>query len=276
MVLRAARSVLNQSYDNLELIVIDDSPEEFSQRLNIKQSVESLGDPRVRYILNEHNIGACASRNIGIKMCGGAYVMYVDDDDELLENNVFEKMQKFSNLEVGLVYSRAYIDRKGERRITKHKLYRGKVFDELIKNNFVGAFPLIRRDVFDKCGLFNEQLLAEQDLEFWLRASNVCMFDYVDAPLSIVYEHGLERITTSPNKKIQGLLFILETYYSYLKKHRNTMVIFYKRLSYYYLSVDYQKSKQYFWLCLKTAPFSLKNNLICLKWLVIGRKKHEQ
>ena len=81
LTIRAIQSVLNQDYVNWELIIIDDFSSSFDQLLTY---ISELNDPRITYIRNEFNSGACAVRNQAIRMARGDLITGLDDDDEWL------------------------------------------------------------------------------------------------------------------------------------------------------------------------------------------------
>ena len=83
LAIRAIQSVLNQDYVNWELIIIDDFSSSFDQLLTY---ITELNDPRITYIRNEFNSGACAVRNQAIRMARGDLITGLDDDDEWLPN----------------------------------------------------------------------------------------------------------------------------------------------------------------------------------------------
>ena len=92
---RALNSVLRQSYRNLDIVVIDDSPAAFPDREAVRQYMEAIPDPRVRYIQNETNLGGSQARNRGIDAAKGAYICFLDDDDEYFESKI-EKQLAFT------------------------------------------------------------------------------------------------------------------------------------------------------------------------------------
>jgi|GEM_PF-206065 glycosyltransferase involved in cell wall biosynthesis len=86
----SVNSVLEQTYQNLEIIIIDDSPETYGNRHKIKEKMVELSfsDPRVRYLINEKNMGGSLARNRGIDAATGRYITFLDDDDEYLPEKV--------------------------------------------------------------------------------------------------------------------------------------------------------------------------------------------
>lgn len=248
IVKRAAKSVLNQTYKNIELIIVDDSPDTFANRNEVLDMAEALGE-RVTYIRHEKNQGACAARNTGVKNAKGEYVAFLDDDDEWH----CEKIEKQMNIlkesqEIALVYCGRYTCNQttGESSIQKVKYYRGNVFERLFKNNFIGStsFPLIRKSVLNELGGFDVNMKAAQDFELWLRIAQKYKVDYVDEPLVRYYVHDGEQISDDPSKKIEALCRINLIYEDYLKEHAKIASIRFVRLSEFYSRVDLKHAKK--------------------------------
>lgn len=123
---RAVDSVLSQTYKNIEIIVIDDSPSNYEKRNSVQNSMKSLckANQNVRYLINEENIGGSLSRNRGIDAALGSYITFLDDDDEYLPSKVKHQVQfmqdngcdlSFENMIMynangAVVDSREYID----------------------------------------------------------------------------------------------------------------------------------------------------------------------
>ena len=91
---RAVNSVINQTYSNIEIIVIDDSPEDYEYRNDIKEFMDSIVSERIRYYQNEYNMGGSLARNRGISLANGQFVSFLDDDDEYKPEKI-EKQVKF-------------------------------------------------------------------------------------------------------------------------------------------------------------------------------------
>jgi len=86
---RAINSVLNQTYPNIEIIVIDDNGNETpARKIMIEKMRKYEASPNVRYLKNNKNMGGALARNIGIQESSGQYITFLDDDDEYLPNKV--------------------------------------------------------------------------------------------------------------------------------------------------------------------------------------------
>ena len=78
---RAVRSVREQTYANVELIVVDDSPADYPGREEVRRYMEPLAGDGVIYLQNERNMGGSLARNRGVSASHGAYIAFLDDDD---------------------------------------------------------------------------------------------------------------------------------------------------------------------------------------------------
>lgn len=91
---RAVKSVIDQTYKNIEIIVIDDSPSNYIERDNIKKYMDSIVNQDIKYYQNEKNMGGSLARNRGIELATGEYISFLDDDDEYMPEKI-EKQIKF-------------------------------------------------------------------------------------------------------------------------------------------------------------------------------------
>lgn len=85
---RAVESVCNQTYRPIEIIVVDDSPDTYEERKAVKAYMASKPGEMVQYFQNEKNMGGSLSRNRGIALARGAYITFLDDDDEYLPDKI--------------------------------------------------------------------------------------------------------------------------------------------------------------------------------------------
>lgn len=90
----AVNSVINQTYKNVEIVIVDDSPDTYPKRHKVKEYVESLDFEKVIFIQNEKNLGGSLARNRGIDASTGEYITFLDDDDEYTLDKI-EKQLSF-------------------------------------------------------------------------------------------------------------------------------------------------------------------------------------
>lgn len=166
----AIASVLNQTYRNFELFVIRDGGEEAAD------IVQSFSDPRIRFIDRGENRGKAASLNQALAYAKGRYTCYIDDDDVFFPNHI-ETLVKAIEQEpgrYGAVYSDLYkahckVEPDGSRTILARNVEVCRDYDPLVLlfyNLALHVSVLHRTDLFEQCGLYNEQLpiLIDWDL----------------------------------------------------------------------------------------------------------------
>lgn len=261
---RAINSVLKQTYTNLELIIVDDSPDEFKDRNLIEQNIKNINDNRIQYIQHKYNQGACAARNTGVKNSTGFYIGFLDDDDEWLPEKIELQLKKFDKKDIGLVYchSNTVVLKNNIVVDQQIRAYRhsGLVYKKLLKRNFIGStsFPLLKRKVFDKVGYFKEDLKSAQDYDLWLRISKEYEINFVDKPLVNYYAHDGIRITTNVDNKIQGLEYINQLNIDVLKKDKKLYSLRKAKLILYYYERDgYWKALKKTWEAFRIYPFNI-------------------
>ncbi|MCL2865329.1 MAG: glycosyltransferase [Lachnospiraceae bacterium] len=269
MVLRALTSVIVQTYQNLEIIVVDDSPASFLRRDEVARCVKNVGDKRVQYIQHKKNRGACAARNTGIRISQGAYIAFLDDDDIWYSEKIQKQYEYIQQSGFAMVYCNYNIinEKKGKKEIAGMKRYSGHIFRPLLKENFVGStsFPLIKRECFQSCGLFDENLKASQDYDMWLKIAQKYKIGYMEEPLADYVIHAGETITGNISNRIQGAETLNQNYRAFLKKEPKIFGYRLARLAAMYIRAE-QKEKAFesYKKAVRLAPFNIKRNSMTL------------
>ena len=178
----AVRSALNQTYRDIEVLIVDDGSTDDTNSV-VKPFLE---DPRTRYIFQQ-NKGQAAAKNRGINESRGRYVAFLDADDLWTHEKLERQLPLFRrSATVGVVYSRvAYIDETGkELGVADNELFKGQVSGPLLIRNFIGfGTSIVKKECFDRLGVFDERLQMGIDYDLWLRLSTEYEFDFVDRPL---------------------------------------------------------------------------------------------
>ena len=271
ILLRAINCVLNQTYKNIELIIVDDSPADYPQREDVKNAVLSLGDARIKYIAHEKNSGACVARNTGLKEANGEYVAFLDDDDEWLETKLEQQVKVIENCsdDTALVYCDALsiYDSTGETKSRNREMHNGHVYDKLILHNFIGStsYPLMKTEALRSIGGFDPLMKAAQDMDVWLRLSKKYRVDYVNIPLVRYHVHEGECITFNPKNRIAGLERINEKNIDYLKANRYAYWRRFMAITRFY-AADKQlgKALRVWFKTIWKQPFRIKDNVTFL------------
>uniref|UniRef100_UPI004048C224 glycosyltransferase n=1 Tax=Algoriphagus sp. TaxID=1872435 RepID=UPI004048C224 len=202
---QAIDSILNQSYSNFELIVIDDCSTDGSQALLLKYSY----DKRVNLNLLESNSGSYVrASNYGAKLASGDYILFAQCDD-FAEVNQLETLVNIlhSNKKIGVAYSRSnLIDKLGDFISDDYSIreysFRKICFETTIidKKNMIRflsyscvipnlSAALISRDLFNKIGGLSENYFIASDWDFWFKCARVTDFIYVAQPLNNFRQH---------------------------------------------------------------------------------------
>lgn len=169
---KAIKSVQNQTYSNIEIIVVDDNGVGTDEQKRTQSVVEEFfKDKRIRYITHEVNKNGSAARNTGFRNSRGEYIALLDDDDEYLPNKIEMEVNELSALDAswGMVYCSS-----DKNAYTKKKS--GKLLYELLLHTVVigsNSF-LVRREIWDKVKGFDESFRRHQDFEFTARVAATC------------------------------------------------------------------------------------------------------
>ena len=276
IVARAVKSVLKQTYKNIELIVVDDSSSTYPLRAEVELSIHAISD-KIVYIKHEVSRGACAARNTGLSYSHGYYVGFLDDDDEWMPLKIEEQLKGFYNDQIAMVYSQLFFvdDISGVKYFGKkhaNQAERGRIFKQLLKGNIVGptSNPLLKKECIERVGGFDVLMESSQDFDLWLRIAMKYSVEYIDKPLLIYHIHPIYRITTDADRKINGMNRINNKYSEYINKDREVWYMQHIQLIPFYLKKYGRKKALIMWAeCVRRKPFSL-NNIKKFGHIVLG------
>ncbi len=202
---RAVQSVLDQTYQDFEIIITDDASTD-----NTEELVKGFNDGRIQYYRHEKNQGGSAARNTSMKHASGEYFAFLDSDDEWFPDKLEKQLTAFEKGEnkLGVVYTD--FDYKSELAKTK---YSGNISQSILVVNFVGttSTPLVKKECFDKTGFFDAALPCGQDWDMWIRLAQHYEFYFIDEVLVRYYLQPAS-ITMSKKGGQEGLLRIEEKY----------------------------------------------------------------
>jgi len=250
-------SALRQTYDNFEIIVIDDGSAD-----NTESVVKNFEDKRVTYIKQSHK-NAPTAKNKGILVSKGDYIAFLDSDDVWLPEKIEKQMKVFRNnkLNPSVVYCGiGYINEDGaEIKGIKLPAYRGNIFLKLLgtRRNVVlgaGSTVLIKRECFERCGLFDENLSYRIDLDLLIRISKVFAFDYVPEVLAKIRMHE-KRMSSNVDNILKGRELLFKKIYNDIKKHRKILAKYYYQTAVlYFRKKDGAKGREYVMKSIRAFP----------------------
>ena len=261
---RAIQSVLNQTYKDFELIIVDDGSTDNTEDI-IKEFQKK--DERIKYIKHEKNRGGSAARNTGIKNARGEYIAFQDSDDEWLPEKLKKQMEVFKNTssKVGVVYTGFWRIKDNKKTYIPQSWVKqkdGNIYFELLKGNFVGTSTiLIKKKCFKKVGIFDENLPRLQDWELVMRLSKYYDFKCIDEPLLILY-YTTDSISANHKALIEALELILTKYYKNFNNYKEILSRHYFGLGIIlYLDGNLINGRRYFIKAIKKYPLNIKYSL---------------
>lgn len=185
----AIESVLSQTYPEVEIIVVDDGSTDDSKSKVIKYG------SRVR-LVQQQNKGVSAARNRGIAESNGRFIAFLDADDKWHPEKLSRQFEQMNNPKVGMVYcGLQYMDAKGRFLSVNLSGSEGYVLKELalLEGPGVpasGSSALVRRECFERVGLFDESLSTSADWDMWRRIACHYEIRIVREPLVFYRVHA--------------------------------------------------------------------------------------
>ena len=259
---RSLRSILNQTHEEFEVIVVDDASTDETE-----DEVKTFSDSRVRYIRHDENQGPSATRNTGIRSAENEYIAFLDSDDEWLPEKLERQLAEFSlDSTLGFVYCGwAWVRSDRSVRVSRVPDSETGLIDGTPRwfYNMVQDI-IVRREVAGDC-IFNERIWAYENLEWLLRLMNQAPSGFVTDVLVRCHEHASHRASDSRLKKLEGLEFVLSNYEPYLRDYRNAL--FHLRLSAGALGLEERdaRAKKHLSAAVKLRPLSARTWIRLLK-----------
>ncbi|HWP93499.1 MAG TPA: glycosyltransferase [Thermodesulfobacteriota bacterium] len=255
----AIASVLNQSYRGLEIVIVDDASAD-----NTFEVVTSFDDERIKYLRHALCKGGSAARNTGIMNSSSKYVAFLDDDDEWLPDKLrkqLDLLEKASS-KIGAVYTGHMVVDYNSRNVIRiwSPKKRGNIYEAMFEANWVSTTSsvLLRRECFERVGLFDENLPSFQDYDMWIRISKEFNFEYINETLVKYRIHG-DKIWTNLEALDRGIELMLKKY--------GESPAFRKNYSNYYLGLgvghcnkgNIEKGREAFISAIRLYPFDIRH-----------------
>jgi glycosyltransferase involved in cell wall biosynthesis len=271
----AIQSVLNQTFQDFELIVVDDASTDRTVEV-----VQSVADTRITYIRHETNKGGAAARNNGIRNACGQYIAFLDDDDEWMKDKLRRqvKLLDHSPREVGVIYTGYEVIERDTGRILRVSLptKRGNLCKELLGSNCLGSTSsiLMKRDCVTTAGLFDEALPSFQDYDLWIRISREYHFDYIAAPLFKYHIHP-KQIWSDPEAIMRGATLMLRKHERHKTAMKKTFSYIMLRLGVLYCYAgDTKQGRNAFLQAIQCYPYEVRHYFnLCVSFFGRGLYK---
>lgn len=259
LVIKSIKSVLNQTFKDFELIIVDDGSTDATS-----ENVKNIIDERVKYIRHEQNMGPSAARNTGIKAAKGEWIAFQDSDDVWLDTKLEKQMKVAAELsdDYAVVHCGIqYVDLATGKYLTRW-IVREDINTEIINN--LGVVPgtptmVIRKKVFDDVGYFDESIPSHEESELGLRIAQKCKYKLVDEFL-VYSTRNHNQITSNNDLFIKAKERIIEKHKNILSKK---LIVSYSIIiaSDSIIKGDFNKAKKYFLDAFKNNAFRIKTLL---------------
>jgi len=255
-------SILAQTYDALEIILVNDGSSDNS--LSVIKEYEAKHPSKI-VVIDQVNQGQVASRNNAIRAATGKYIAFLDSDDLWLPEKLALQIPLFKN-GVGLVYSAIdNIDENGKKLNTMlcDETVSGNILPQLlVRNRMTGGTVVVLREALDKVGLFDEKFSAAENWDLWIRICRCYDADLVNLPLVQYRVH--------PGNMSKDRMLMLSAKEDIVKKHCSGTAetqeleghynlakadLAYWKGVYYFSNADYPKARAYFFEAHKLIPF---------------------
>ncbi|MEQ6120062.1 glycosyltransferase [Reichenbachiella sp. MALMAid0571] len=267
---QAIQSVLNQTYSNIELIVVDDASTDGS-----KGEIEQiLKNQQFTFLYLPENVGNTKAFNRAFVRSNGKYIIDLAADDVLVQDRIEKQVAFFeeSSNSTGVIYSDvAYIDGNGQPLShhfsnKKHIPYTGNVYEKLISTYFIPPpSMMMKREVLEQLNGYDENL-AYEDFDFWIRSSRDWLYAYQPEKLTLVrrLEDSLSSKAYSKHDKQLYSTYVVCKKIKSLNKTESENRALRKRLEYEIrhsvFSGNYQEAKLFVALYreMKALPITLR------------------
>lgn len=262
-ILDTIKSVLDQDYENIEVVIVDDGSTDNSCYL-----VELNYKDRVKLIKKE-NSGVSSARNIGIMASTGYYIAFLDSDDLWLKNKISKQVESIANRnEFGVSYTDRYLINTDNKIICyTRKYFNGFILNKILIKNFIClSSVLVKRECFAECGFFDTELTVSEDYDLWIRIASKYKFLYLNERL-VCYRitpgsltKNVERMIISAHsvflKNTLDLKIVSKINFStYLWFYADT----FKTTGHYFYDIkNYKVAKNFFCLSILLWPFRLE------------------
>jgi glycosyltransferase involved in cell wall biosynthesis len=256
-----------QTYKSYEIIVVDDGSTD-----NTKEVLSPFMQ-RIKYIKLEQNRGLPTARNIGIQSAQGKYIAFLDADDLWLPEKLEADMEYFDkHPDISMVYSRHInINERGYTLGSdrKKRLPSGNIFIRLFseQNFIITSSVVVRREVFETAGLFDEQLFNCQDWDMWLRIAFYFKVAGINKPL-VKYRHNPRSLSKNRNNVLKYQKLVIDKTYNAFKdkmngfdekRYKKRLASHYAKTGRYYLRIGNKSlANENFRLSLKYDPLNFR------------------
>ena len=204
---RAIDSLINQTYQNIEIIIVDDGSSD-----NTVSIINQYKDKRIKLFVLKENMGANYARNLGLKEAKGEFITFQDSDDEAHLDKV-EKLHGFLlNNKCDVVFCNVQVKKRNKfTSLIKKQINDNEIFDKLLYGNFISMESLFGYKKVFVNESFDNELVRFHDWDLVIRLAKNYSLKHLNIVLENVYVQN-DSITRNNSKGVKGLQQILNKY----------------------------------------------------------------
>lgn len=264
-IVNSVKSVLNQTYKDIEIIIVDDNSTD-----NTFEVIRELNDNRIKYIKLEKNYGACGARNIGIERSIGELIAFQDSDDIWHEDKLEKQIKFLTNTNSDVVacafnfFSNNRVQIKPSRQIDNVE------YDDIIRENFISTQTILgKRRCFIEDN-FDVNMPRFQDWELVIRLCKKWNINFQAEPLVDVYLQD-DSISKNNLNAIEALKLIIEKNNKFFEKNKKMLSYYYRRMAEFAIK-DNLDFKKFYIEAIKIDPLNIKNIGKFIKVVLLKRE----
>ncbi len=220
----ALSSIINQTYENWELIFWDNKSTDRSKII-----FDKFKSKKFKYFKSKKHVPLYKAKNLAIKKCRGEYITFIDSDDTWDKDKLKKQIKLFSNKKIGVVYGNMWIRNENN---NKSKIYwktnlpDGFIYNDLIKNYCIGIIStMIRKKILNfKKKIFNEKYNHIGDFDLFTMLSKKWKFGVVQSPVATYRVHGNNLSFKNRKNEIKEFKHWLNKNSKYLKDFEKKII----------------------------------------------------
>lgn len=248
---RCLDSILSQSYNNSEIIIVDDASDDNTKEI-VKNFQKNYNN--INYFKHEFNKGNAFARNTALRNCNGYYVAFMDDDDEWIDQDKIKKQvnifERTTNNRLALICTSVNLINKDGISTPKIIEKPKNLKNHILQRNGIIYSPtvLTKKEILEEVGGFDENLSRGVDSDFYricIVKNNYDVYFMPEITVNI-YEYGNNRITSlnerkSLKKNINANKYLIKKYFKYYIKHPSALIKRLKNIGLSYKFILYGK-----------------------------------
>ena len=251
---RAIDSVLKQTFQNWELIIVDDGSNDYTKDIILKYK-----DKRIRYFYQE-NKGVCSARNLGALNAKGEYITFLDSDDYVEIDWLYNFDQEIIKADYDFVFCDMRISNL-DNCINKNISAQDPYSQNIISNEglFMAGTFCVKLLIFKLVNGFDENIKFGEFTEFYFKTIKLNTTKSFTKKLGIIYESSHSGGSKNYENKISANLYLIQKHSIFFKRKSNVLRLYYQNIgiAYYHIK-NFKKSRFYLWKAWIIKPFKLK------------------